>query len=119
MVKLESIGKVILGGFGDRIVVGFLLGIFEKITPDQIYAYIKEDKFLFHWATENQWDAFRKRAKQVNFDAITIERVIAELEKRRLDLLGVILNHPNGMLWLQRQVDEVKQKLTARQKGGA
>lgn len=110
--KLESIGKIALGGWGDRIVVGFLLRIFEKITPGQIYTYIEKDKSLFHWATERQWAAFRKRAKQVNFDEITRERVIAELEKRRLDLLGTIINHPNGLKWLDAQIAEVKKKLS-------
>lgn len=111
-VKLESIGKVILGGWGDRIVVGFLLGIFDKITPGQIYDYIEKDKFLFHWATEGQWTAFRKRVKQVNLDEITRERVIAELEKRRLDLLGTIINHPNGLKWLDAQITELKKRLS-------
>ena len=111
-MKLESIGKVVLGGFGDRIVVGALLGILDKITPEEIYAYIEQDKFLFHWATERQWAAFRKTAKRVNLDEITRERVIAELEKRRLDLLGTIINRPNGLKWLDAQITELKKRLS-------
>lgn len=111
-MKLESIGRVVLGGWGDKVVIGFLLGILDKITPEQIISYIQNDKFLFHWAAEKQWAAFRSRTKQVNFDEITRVRVLDELRKRRLDLVGAIINHPKGPKWLDNQIAEVKKKLS-------
>jgi len=112
MVKLESIGRVLLGGWGDKVVIGFLMGILDKITPEQIISYIQKDKYLFSWATERQWAAFRRRVKEVNFDEITRERVLDELGKRRLDLAGAIINQPKGPKWLDNQIAEVKKRLS-------
>jgi len=112
MAKLESIGRVLLGGWGDKMVVGFLREIFDRITPGQIISYIQEDKSLFYWAKEKHWAAFRRRVKEVNFNEITRERVLDELGKRRLDLAGAIINQPKGPKWLDNQIAEVKKRLS-------
>ena len=51
-------------------------------------------------------------AKGINLDSMNSEVIMAELKKHRVDILGVILNHPDGRKWLDGQVAELKKKLS-------
>jgi len=109
--KLESIGKVAAAGWGDKVLMGFLLGLLDRITPQRVYEYIQDDKALLYWASESQWQHFRRMAKAAKVENITTEQIIEELREHRPDLLGLIINHPRGMEWFNNQIAELKKKL--------
>lgn len=110
-MKLETIGKILAAGFGDRVLAGIFMGLIEDVTPAIAYEYIRDDTKLGHWVSEEDWQKYRRLAKQANIGNITGDDIIRELGKHRLDILGVIINHPKGREWLDRQVTEIKKKL--------
>lgn len=110
-MTLESIGKVLAGGFGDRVAVGILTGLLEGVTPARIYEYIKDDLELGHWLSDSDWQRFQRMAKGANIGNITSEDVIIALRDNCPDILGVILNHPSGREWLDRQISKMKERL--------
>ena len=110
-MKLESIGKVIAAGFGDRVMIGIIMGFLDNVSPARCYEYIKDGTELGYWISESKWQRYRKLAKQANIADITKEKIIDELGKHRLDLLGVILNDPQGDAWLENQIIRLRRKL--------
>lgn len=113
--RLGAIGRVLTGAFGDRIVIGIIMGFWNGITPERAYEYIRDDIKLGYWITEENWQKYRRMAKQAKVQAhigeITRDRIVIELRKHRPDLLGVIINHPEGLNWLDKQLVEMKEKL--------
>lgn len=110
-MKLETIGKFLSAGFGDKVLTGILVGFLDGVTPYRCYEYIKDDIQVFHWASDNHWQKLRRMAKSANIGDITRDDVVKELKKSRPDILGVILNDPKGLQWLQTQLDALKKKL--------
>ena len=110
-MKLESIGKILAGGFGDRVAIGLLMGLWENVGPGRLYEYIRDDIALGYKVTDDEWANYKRMAQAANLGDITAERVIKELRDRRPDLLGVILNHPPGRDWLDRQIIQLKKRL--------
>lgn len=111
-MKLESIGKIIVGGWGDQAFLGILISLLDGVTPHRCYQYIQENTLLLHWAEDKDWSRYKSWAKQANIGDITRERIIAELEKHRPDILRVIaLNQPESLTWLDNQIAEMKRKL--------
>lgn len=110
-MKLEFIGKIISMGFGDKVLTGIIVGILESVTPDRCCEYIDNNMELGHWVSDSEWERFRRMAKGANVRDITSEDIINDLRKHRTDILGVIINHPEGSKWLQAQVDMMKRKL--------
>ena len=101
MGKLEFAGRILTTGFGDRVLLGILFGFVENVTPERLYEYIKEDKQLAYWLSDDDWGKYRRMVKNVNvsaFGEITWDRAVSELRKRRPELLGVILNTPSSSL---------------------
>lgn len=110
-MKLESIGKIMAGGFGDRVMIGIIMGLLDGVSPTRCYEYIRDGTELGYWISENSWQKYRGLAKQANVADVTKDRIIDELRKHRLDLLGVILNDPGGDAWLDKQVVHLMHKL--------
>lgn len=110
-MKLETIGKMLGMGFGDRVLIGALMRALDNVTPERMYEYIRDNIPPFHWALDDDWQKFRKLAKQANAGQITKEQVISALRKYHPGLLGVILNTPSGENWLDTQLTEIKRKL--------
>lgn len=112
--KLETIGKVLASGFGDRVATGILFGFVENVSPARLYQYIKEDKALGYWLSDGEWEKYRKMVKNVDTSTlgeVTWQRAVSELRKRRPELLGVIINTPGGHDWLDRQLKRMKERL--------
>lgn len=109
-MKLEDIGGVLACGWGDKILLGIAVGLLEESTPKGCYEWIRDNRSLFEDIPDEDWASYREIAKNVNVD-ITSDSIISQLRKHRLDLLGVILNHPLGIDWLDRQVAEIKKRL--------
>jgi len=109
--NFEKVGKFLIAGFGDRVAVGVIFGLIEELTPMQCYNYINENTDLVARVSEDDWVEARKISKDIDLDEITVQRVIDELRKNRLDLLGIILNTPGGVEWVIAQLDKAKDKL--------
>ena len=110
MSKLEELGKIM--GLGNRIILGYLIGYLNNVTPDQCYEDIRDDKSLFQGVAEGDWEKYQEMAKGAHAEEILNKEVLIEtLRKYRLDLLGVIINHPGGQDWFARQIAEVREKL--------
>lgn len=110
-MKLETFGKIIAAGFGNRILVGIFVGLLNNVTPARAYEYIKDNLKLGYWLSDDDWKKYSRMAKSANVGDMTTEDIIKELRKKRLDILGVILNHPDGEKWLDNQVIGLKKKL--------
>lgn len=110
----EKVGQILVGGFGDRVAVGVIFGLIEDLTPMQCYNYINENTDLVAKVSEDDWTEARRVTKSISLDEITVQRIIDELRRNRLDLLGVILNTPGGVEWVIAQLDNVKAKLGAK-----
>lgn len=110
-MKIDTIGKMLAMGFGDRVLIGVLMGALDDVTPDRMYEYIKDNIPPLHWASDDDWQKYGKLAKQANAGQITKEQVISAFRKYHPDLLGVILNTPGGDEWLDTQIKEIRKKL--------
>jgi len=108
---LETIGNALTAGFGDQVLMGVFLGFLDNITPYRCYEYIRDNLQLGYQLAETSWAKYQRVAKKANLGSITRDSVVAELREHRPDILGVILNHPEGLKWLDAQIDQMKQKL--------
>jgi hypothetical protein len=107
-VELEGI---LVGAFGDKVAIGFLFGKLKKITPDDIYTSIKENKQLFADVKDEEWIKYRRLAKKGHADRLTNEVLIKAFRRKRCDLLNVIWNLPQGRPWIYGQVNILREKL--------
>ena len=105
---------VVLGGFGNEMLEGFVLGLLEDSTPIQTYEYIRDDTPLLD-LPESEWEDARRLAAHVDVEGLlSRDRVLETLRKERSDLVSVILNHPKGLEWLDRQLASVLERLRAK-----
>lgn len=112
-MKLEAIGKSIVAGFGDRALIGFLMGLLDEVPPVRVYGLIKNNEPLFAWATEADWAEFRKWAEKANVKNknLSRDRISKELKKYHPEILGLIMNTPGGTAWFDTQVTLLRQRL--------
>lgn len=110
-MKLEFIGEVLAGGWGDKVAVGVFLGLLEGVTPYRLYEYLRDGLELGYWVSDGDWRKFRRMAKSANIGDITSDDIIIALRDNCPDLLGVILNHPEGRQWLDKQIAKMKARL--------
>lgn len=108
---LERIGGFLTGAFGGRFAVGMLIGLMDDITPFQCYESIKENKDLFPGLTEEDWQKVRQFITRAGIEEIDLVTIRKQFQRRRPDLLSVIINHPNGEDWLNNQVIRLRAKL--------
>lgn len=99
-----------VAGVGDKAVIGFLFGLIRHVTPDEMADYIRSGRPLFPNIDEDEWAPYRPLAQKMKID-LTRERVVDEFRDRRLDLLAIIINYPNGLDWLGEQIATVKAAL--------
>lgn len=111
LMKLERVGQTLATGFGDRVLIGVIIGFLSNVTPFRACEYIQDDIELGYWLSDDNWRRYKQMAKGIKVDDITVNDIIEGLRKHRSDVLGVILNHPNGLSWLNKQVDLLKEKL--------
>lgn len=106
------LGKIIVGGWGDKAFIGIFSSLLDGVTPHRCYEYIQDNTPLLHWASDSDWKRYKRWAKQANIGDISREKVISELEKHRPDIIRVIaLNQPESLTWLDNQIAEMKKKL--------
>lgn len=111
-MKLESVGKFLAGGWGDRVAIGIFMRLWDDVTPDRAYEYIRDNLKLGYWASDSDWSKYRRMAQAAKIGDLTRDRIIKELEKHRPDIVRVIvLNQPESLTWLDNQIAELKKKL--------
>ncbi len=110
--SFEDIGRVAVGGSGHKVAVGVIFGLLEDLTPLECYNHINENTDLVLPVSEEDWVEIRRISKDVDLNKITVERIVEELRKHRLELLSLILSTPGGLDWVTTQLDKVKAKLS-------
>ena len=108
--RLEKFGNIFVYGFGDKILEGFIPEYLSKIPIDDCLDYVDNNKDLLANVREKHWITLRKMAKNTKIK-ISTDEIIKHLQKNRPDLLSVIINHPEGMNWLNTQVANCREKL--------
>jgi len=104
-------GRILRGGWGEKIAIGILIGYLEPITPQQVYEYISSQKDLFDNLPDEEWAHYRELAENASLSNIDTARVESELNKRRNDLFQIITNTPGGLEWLDKQTTRLREKL--------
>lgn len=108
---LGRLGGIIMGGFGDRALIGFLMGLLDDVTLDEFYLFIKEKKELLGEVSPEDWETYSRLAQDANLGDITTERILEEFKKYHPDFLQILTNQPGAMEWLDGQVVIIKQRL--------
>lgn len=111
MSKLARAGKILAIGFGDRVAIGIFLSFLEEVTPEEAYDYIKNNRSRVDELSEEDWQNFGQQTRELNFAFPDVERVLTALKKHHLDLASIIINTPNGMEWLETELEKAKEKL--------
>jgi len=107
----KRLEEIVVGGWGQDVLYGILIGFLEDRTPEQAYQYIQQDKLVI-LTPPGGWEKYRRLAKLINAEEVlNRETVIQELRKERPDLVSVIINHPNGLAWLDKQIKYVRDNL--------
>jgi hypothetical protein len=107
----DQLEGTLVGAFGDQVAIGFLFGKLKKVTPDDIYLAIKENKQLFAEVKEEEWERYRKLSRKGHPEKLTNAVLIQKFRKRRPDLLNVIWNIPQGRPWIYFQLNILREKL--------
>ena len=97
-------------GWGDRVLEGFVPEYLGKISLDDCVDYIETGKDLLASVSEANWVLLRKIARASKIE-INTRQIMESLEKHRPDVLSIIINHPQGQDWLDRQVVNCREKL--------
>jgi len=104
-------GRILRGGWGEKIAIGILIGHLDPITPQQVYEYISSQKNLFDNLSEDEWAHYKKLVESTSLSNIDTARVRLELNKRRNDLFQIMTNTPDGLEWLDEQFKRLREKL--------
>lgn len=125
----EKFSKIFIGFSGKftewmayEALEGAILGLFDFFTPEEIYQAILEDISIW----KNPWhdfEEFRYQLRLIGHDPrftkyehlFTTENIIEWLSDKeaRPILASLIVNTQGGYEWLEKQISEFKQELTA------
>lgn len=108
--QLDMVGNMLMFGFGDKVIKGFIPRYLSGISIDACIDYVQNNKDLLANVPENYWVKLRTMAKVSKIE-ISVEEISLHLQKSRPDLLSIIINHPNGHKWLTDQVENCRHKL--------
>lgn len=103
----KAVGDVVLSGWGDDIAEGYIIGLLNEVTPELLYSYIEENKDLDVGSIDGKIPA------QI-INKLDETWVMGKLRKHRPDLASLLVNYPNGLPWVKRQIDRVKGTLTTK-----
>lgn len=107
----SKVEGVVLGGWGEDILLGILLEVLEQFTPQEAAKTIDENRPIIN-IPDKDWAKYRKASHFLDIKHILVDKYIVDkLRKDRPDLVSVILNHSQGLSWLNGQIDEVKRHL--------
>lgn len=106
---------IILGGFGDKLIEGFIKGLLGGFTIPDTYDNLKRDADLKIPIANPA--RYRSMAKRMGVGRIDTQMVMSVMRKHRPDIASLILNYQNGpnglngLKWLDRQVALLKGRL--------
>lgn len=102
---------------GTEIAIGFIERALTKADVNTVYHMIENNIYNIF-----ELDNYRENPKAINLlnkakriirenediirKTVTYENVVNVLRAGRPDLLSLIVNHPRGMAWLKRAIDE-------------
>ncbi|OYT64525.1 hypothetical protein B6U74_05395 [Candidatus Bathyarchaeota archaeon ex4484_205] len=95
--------------------------LLSMASPDELKMLIDNDVTLCDimkekvpWVFKLAKSIIRESKKDVEtiFSEYNAEKLLEVLRKKRPDLAGVIMNHSNGMVWLERNIEDFKRELT-------
>jgi len=95
--------------------------LLNMMSPDELKMLIDSDVTLCDimkekvpWVFKLAKSIIRESKKDVEtiFSEYNAEKLLEVLRKKRPDLAGVIMNHSNGMVWLERNIEDFKRELT-------
>ena len=109
--KLEMMGKIVVAGFGEQALPGAIAYLCRELTPSKVYKFIKEDGSLITWGEDKEWSIIRKLVRSAKVDKLSQSELTRIFGETRPDLMGVIINHPGGQEWLDRQIISLRGKL--------
>jgi len=113
--RLGQFGKSLASGFADKIAIGMFLGFLDDVTPDDLYPYLKENKSrvseVFAEISDEELQEFRSHAHQYFTAAPSVDDLLKALQKRRMDMFSLLINHPIGKEWLKNELDICIEKL--------
>lgn len=114
----DRIKGMVLNGWGDDILYGFLIESLEKVTPQQVYESIRDNVPLLDTIGVSSKDrrALRDAARHLPASVLSAEGIIKELHEDRPDLVSIVINHPKGVEWLERQVQDIRKQNDSWQK---
>ncbi len=109
---MEVATKVGILGWSDKLSMGALGAIFKHVDKDAATKFINQDLSMWDGWSEERWETIRRIANKIKFEqVVTMENVMAILQKERLDLYVLFSFHPGGKAWLRKQLEELKEKL--------
>lgn len=108
---LNNVSGVLVGAFGDKVVIGILIRLLDDVTPGMAYRSVISNLPLFNTVNESDWQRWAKYPQKFHIREITRDRVYKEMNKYRPDIVGIIINTPGGIDWMDRQINFAKQKL--------
>lgn len=105
----KTLETILLQGWGEEIAIGTISGFLDDISPIEALNYIQGDTDL----PIGDLSEYKSLSKRFNLDRIlNADRILDTMGKHRPDIASIILNHPNGMAWLKRQLGLVRTQLT-------
>ncbi|MFH1031115.1 MAG: hypothetical protein V1767_00890 [Chloroflexota bacterium] len=108
---LGRVGRVLAGGFGDQVLAGLILGLIKGVSPGELYTCIRDKIDFVSQIDDVNWARAKRITGSMDLDKITLERILEELQKSRLDLLSVIINTDGGVEWIISQLERTKDKI--------
>lgn len=111
---LNSAGGVLLGAFGKEASIGFLVGMLKHVTPYECYDLIIRRQQLFPTdITDENMARIRAAIKRIGLtrEDLSDENLIKIFQNDRPDLLGVVINTPDGLAWFKQQIDTFRVRL--------
>jgi len=85
------------------------MAMLNDLTEEKAYKYITDDSQLLKRITGQQWQHFGNMARKAKMQPSQWKQSRSFLSEKRIDLLSVVINTPNGKEWLTRQVNIVNQ----------
>lgn len=112
----QQIKGIVIGGWGNDIVSGMIGNMLNGVTPDTLYAAIKTGGAVLSNINDDSWNNYNNILGSFNIaNILNTEFILAILSKNRSDLVCIIINTPGGIDWLNKQLVDIKSRLSSNQ----
>ena len=111
--QLERALKLVVAGWGDSVLMGFLAIYFKKIDPDKMTEYIENGTHLTSMFSESQIKKFRRIGRAIHIESITSKEILQLLKEEAPSAYVTLQFHPKGIDWLNGEVADIKKTLAS------